>query len=197
MRLTMQPRTSMTDDEVVALHRVICELVREGAALGWIDEPELPEIQDLVAELCAGTATGESCLVSAADDEGTLQGFAYWLRKAHQTEQPHADITKVALLPAARGGGNGRKLVQALIDQAKGEGVEVLTLDVRGNNHAAIAVYEKMGFVEYGRIPDYVAIGDERWDNVYMALDLRDPAEDELVRHGDAPKGPGASERVG
>lgn len=196
MRLTMEPRTTMTRDEVVALHEAISELVVEGAALGWIDVPPLQEIVDLVDELSAGTATGEACLVVAMTVEREVGGFAYWLRRPHETEAPHADITKVALLPAARGGGNGRKLVQALIDQAQGEQVEVLTLDVRGNNHAAIALYEKMGFKEYGRIPDYVAIGDERWDNVYMALDLRNAADDDLVRHGDAAKGPGSSERV-
>jgi hypothetical protein len=58
-----------------------------------------------------------------------------------------------------------------------------------------MALYERVGFVEYGRLADYIAIEDERWDNVYYALDLRNAEHGDLVRHGDAPQGPGSSRR--
>jgi hypothetical protein len=70
--------------------------------------------------------------------------------------------------------------------------VETLTLDVRGNNHAAMALYESLGFEAYGRLPDFVAVGDERWDRVLYRLDLR-TADWPLRRHGAQPVGAGAS----
>jgi RimJ/RimL family protein N-acetyltransferase len=49
----------------------------------------------------------------------------------------------------------------------------VLTLDLRGDNAGARRLYERLGFVEYGRLPRFVAFGDRRWDKVLMLLDLR------------------------
>ena len=78
------------------------------------------------------------------------------------------------------------------MDDARAKRVETLTLDVRGNNHAAMALYESLGFEVYGRLPDFVAVGDERWDRVLYRLDLR-TADWPLRRHGDRPVGAGAS----
>ena len=77
-------------------------------------------------------------------------------------------------------------------DQARPAGVETVTLQCRGNNHGAIRLYQRLGFAEDGRLRDFVAAGDERWDKVLMAIDLRTGAE-ALVRHGSAAVGEGAS----
>lgn len=184
-------------DEV---HALVGQMVREGAALGWVEPPSRSEVGELLADLIQGADFDDACLVVAervTENGGAPEvvGFAYWSRRDGATEQPHADISRVAVSSRARGGGLGRRLVEGLIDYARKVGVEILTLDCRGNNHAAMHVYERLGFEEYGRIPDFVAIDNERWDNVYFSLDLRGPEEHEgLVRHGDAPRGPGASE---
>jgi ribosomal protein S18 acetylase RimI-like enzyme len=94
--------------------------------------------------------------------------------------------------PGERGRGLARALVAALIDDARGHGVETLTLDVRGNNHGAMALYEMFGFQVAGRLPDFVAVGAERWDRVLYRLDLRS-ADTAVRRHGARPVGPGAS----
>src|SRR5699024_6474246 len=128
--------------------------------------------------LIQGADSDDACLVVAERLDVAapeIVGFAYWSRRDGETEQPHADISRVAVSSHARGGGLGRRLVEHLIDHARKVGVEILTLDCRGNNHAAMHVYRRLGFTEYGRIPDFVAIDNERWDNVYFSLDLRGP----------------------
>jgi hypothetical protein len=55
-----------------------------------------------------------------------------------------------------------------------------------------MALYESCGFDVRGRLPDFVAVGDERWDRVIYSQDLR-PADAALRRHGARPIGPGAS----
>lgn len=173
------------------LHELIHTLVLEGAALGWLHAPKRGEVAALVRKVLAASEEGDACLLLARVG-GDLAGFAYWMRREMETEAVHADIVRVAVSTAARGHGLGRQLVEAMIAAAEQAGIEILTLDVRGNNHAAMHLYERLGFVEYGRIRDFVAIGHERWDNIYMALDLR--AHDSgLIRHGDAPQGPGSS----
>ena len=194
MSPTVQRYRILTGEDVDRLHSLVAEMVQEGAALGWVEVPSRGELGELIADLIAASDDDDACLVLAADDSEYL-GWAYWTRREMETEQPHADIGRVGVVSRARGHGLGRRVLQALVDEARTAGIEVLTLDVRGNNHAAMALYEHFGFKEYGRIPDYVAIGDERWDNVFYALDLRNADDDTLVRHGRNTVGPGASER--
>ncbi len=177
------------------LHPLIAEMVQEGAALGWIEVPSRAEVGELLANLLLAVESGDAALVLARRDDasGEPLGFAYWTRRELETERPHADVGRIGVSSRARGGGIGRRLVEELVTTARSAGIEVLTLDVRGNNHAAMALYERMGFVEYGRLADYIAIDDERWDNVYYALDLRTDEHGELIRHGGAAHGPGSS----
>jgi hypothetical protein len=55
-----------------------------------------------------------------------------------------------------------------------------------------MALYESYGFEVYGRLPDFVAVGDERWDRVLYRLDLR-TGDWPVRRRGGRPIGPGAS----
>jgi hypothetical protein len=64
---------------------------------------------------------------------------------------------------------------------------------VRGNNHLAIQLYEELGFAEWGRLPDVIEVGDERFDDVRMYLKLSTPAH--LILRGSRPSGPGSSPR--
>ncbi|MGH1563140.1 N-acetyltransferase family protein [Mumia sp. DW29H23] len=189
VRRVTEPEPELLD----SLHALIAQLVEEGAALGWLEPPSRSDVGDLLGDLVHESDLDDACLAIAEASDGSVVGFAYWSRRIGETEQPHADIGRVAVSSAARGGGLGQRLVNELVDYARKAGIEVLTLDVRGNNHAAMALYERLGFKEYGRIPDFVAIGDQRWDNVYFWLDLR-PDEHDLTLHGDTPTGPGASE---
>lgn len=182
---------SLDDTGLDELHRLVHTLVLEGAALGWLQAPTRGEVDRLVRRVLSASAEGDACLLLARVS-GDLVGFAYWTRREMETEAVHADIVRVAVSSAARGHGLGRQLVEAMVAAAEQARIEILTLDVRGNNHAALHLYERLGFVEYGRIRDFIAIGDERWDNIYMALDLR-PHDSALIRHGDAPHGPGSS----
>lgn len=76
---------------------------------------------------------------------------------------------------AAHGRGVGRALTAALIADAREAGIEVLTLDARGDNTRAPHLYRTPGFTECGRLPDFVAVGEHRYDKVLCVLDLRRP----------------------
>lgn len=147
-------------------------LVTEGAALGWVDAPPVTEIEDLLGEITGDTVKGNAALVGAQSD-GHLIGMAYWRRYARPTHRPHADIEKVAVDPAWQGHGIGRSMMNEVVAAAVESDVEVLTLDLRGDNTRAAALYESLGFRRYGRIERFVAVGDARYDMLCYALDLR------------------------
>ena len=73
--------------------------------------------------------------------------------------------------PGARGLGVGRKLVQAVLDHARGK-VEQVQVVVTTENPSARALYEAMGFAIYGVEPRSLKVGDRYWDDLLMARDL-------------------------
>jgi len=157
---------------IESLHQILDGLVRDGAALGWVDPPSRDEVADLVGHLVLAVRTGD-CALRAAYLDRRLVGFGYWLRYARPTHRPHADLEKLAVDAAAHGHGIGQALTAALIADARRADIEVLTLDARGDNSIALHLYRTLGFTEYGRLPDFVAVGERRYDKVLYMLDLR------------------------
>lgn len=66
-----------------------------------------------------------------------------------------ADMMNLAVSPDARRLGVGRALVTALVQALRERAVHSLTLEVRGSNGPARALYESLGFVRVGRRPGY------------------------------------------
>ncbi len=151
-------------------HRILADLVRGGAALGWVKPPSLDEVAELLDHVVSAVHAGGGGLRAAYVDR-RLGGLGYWLRYARPTHRPHADLEKIAVDAAVHGRGVGRALTAALIAEARRAGIEVLTLDARGDNSTALRLYRSLGFSEYGRLPDFVAVGERRYDKVLCMLD--------------------------
>ncbi|GAA2143239.1 GNAT family N-acetyltransferase [Kitasatospora kazusensis] len=155
-----------------AAHRILADLVGRGAALGWVEPPSPEEVAELLDHVLGAVRAGDGAL-RAAYLGGRLVGLGYWLRYARPTHRPHADLEKVAVDGGLQGRGVGRALTAALVEDARAACVEVLTLDARGDNTGALALYRSLGFAEYGRLRDFVAVGQRRYDKVFYQLDFR------------------------
>jgi GNAT superfamily N-acetyltransferase len=76
--------------------------------------------------------------------------------------------------PEQRGRGLGRRLLEAIIDEARiWPDVERLTLTVVERAGAACQLYRAMGFETYGREPDGLRQDGVRDTVEYLALSLR------------------------
>jgi ribosomal-protein-alanine N-acetyltransferase len=64
-------------------------------------------------------------------------------------------IANVAVRSGSRRNGIGRKLVEAVLDEARRRGVTDIYLEVRNANVAARAMYERLGFRAIGRRRGY------------------------------------------
>ncbi|MEU6539973.1 GNAT family N-acetyltransferase [Streptomyces sp. NPDC047000] len=153
-------------------HQILADLVGGGAALGWVEPPSRDEVTELLRHVVSAARAGDGALRAAYLDQ-RLVGLGYWLRHTRPTHRPHADLEKIAVDAAAHGRGVGRALTAALIADARQSGIEVLTLDARGDNSVALRLYRSLGFREYGRLPAFVAIGEQRYDKVFCMLDFR------------------------
>lgn len=157
---------------VKSAHQLLADLVGGGAALGWVEPPSQDEVAELLAHVVSAVRSGDAALRAAYLDR-RLVGLGYWLRYTRPTHRPHADLEKLAVDAAAHGRGIGPALTAALIADAREAGIEVLTLDARGDNSNALRLYRLLGFTEYGRLPDFVAVGERRHDKVFYMLDFR------------------------
>lgn len=61
-----------------------------------------------------------------------------------------ADITNVAVVSEMRNSGIGFSMLSELMKRGKEKGISRYTLEVRVGNHAAIRLYEKLGFESVG-----------------------------------------------
>ena len=68
-------------------------------------------------------------------------------------EEAHINI--LAIHPQYQGQGLGKLLLRKLLSQAKILDLERATLEVRASNQIALALYQKFGFQEAGRRPNY------------------------------------------
>lgn len=83
-----------------------------------------------------------------------------------------AHVLNVCAAPEAQGCGHGRRLLRALLQLARGRGVQRVFLEVRPSNTAAIALYHAEGFNEIGRRPRYYPARQGREDAIVMAMEL-------------------------
>lgn len=177
MSISLMPASGVTEREARQIVQLFADLVADGAALGWVDPPDDAEIGALLTELAAAVGSNDARAAIARmftdDRAGRIVGFTYWTRYTRATHRPHVDLEKLAVARGAQGCGIGTTLMNALIASAHDLNVEVITLDLRGDNTSAIRLYQKLGFERYGILPDFVAVGDKRCDKHFYSLDLR------------------------
>ena len=95
-----------------------------------------------------------------AVDGDTVVGYI-----GSQTVCGETDMMNVAVHPDHRRRGIAAILIEQLILELKNRGSCSLTLEVRASNDGAIALYDKLGFRQVGRRPNY----------------YRNPKEDALI----------------
>jgi len=83
-----------------------------------------------------------------------------------------AHVLNVCAAPEVQGLGHGRRLLRALLQLARGRGVQRVFLEVRPSNPTAIALYHAEGFNEIGRRPRYYPAKQGREDAIVMAMEL-------------------------
>jgi ribosomal protein S18 acetylase RimI-like enzyme len=84
-----------------------------------------------------------------ADDGGRVVGWCDIFPSAREVSQ-HVGVLGMGLLPALRGRGLGRRLIETTLAAAAGR-FEQVDLDVYGQNTRALSLYRSVGFVEQGR----------------------------------------------
>ena len=109
--------------------------------------------------------------VAGSGTDGELQGLALGRVAADE-----AELLTIGVLPAARRGGIGVRLLRELGTEALVRGAGCLFLEVAVGNTAALALYDSLGFTRAGLRRRYYPDGGD-------ALVLRQALPDRLTVH--------------
>jgi ribosomal-protein-alanine N-acetyltransferase len=89
-------------------------------------------------------------LAPVACERGRIAGFALM-----EFGEERAHLVLLAVRPAQRRQGIGRRLVEWLVESARAAGIASLHLELRAGNEAARGFYRAMGFDETIVVPGY------------------------------------------
>lgn len=84
-------------------------------------------------------------IILVAEEDGEILGY-----ECTYVSFDEGELTNIAVRKTSRGQGVGQHLVRALQKAAFDAGVERIVLEARVTNDIAIALYEKMGFINLG-----------------------------------------------
>ena len=154
--ISVERLTRYSGSELDDLCEATESAITEGGGFGWLKPPPrqvlenywkgvllVPERRLVVGRL-DGVVAG-SAQLSRAPRNNEAQAFA-------------AQLTGMFVAPWARGRGLGRKMVELVEATAQELGVEVLNLDVRDTQAAAIHLFEGLGYRRWGRHPAYARV---------------------------------------
>jgi len=103
-----------------------------------------------------------------AQEEGAVLAYAVLMPLPDE-----AELLNITVAPEARGSGLGRKLLDLVCSDAKGQGAQRMFLEVRASNTPARTLYAHSGFAEVGLRRAYYALPEGgREDAILMAKDL-------------------------
>ncbi|UCF69367.1 MAG: GNAT family N-acetyltransferase [Acidobacteriota bacterium] len=106
-------------------------------------------------------------------DGGTLTGMTGLFREPKSKACHKAHIWGMYVRPGVRRRGGGMRLLNAAIDHARSwSGVVQVHLSVSESARAAQALYQRAGFVEWGREPRALRWQGEFLDERHLVLDL-------------------------
>lgn len=107
--------------------------------------------------------------VLGAFDGDVLVGLVGVQREPMRKLAHKAFVWGVYVAPESRGRGVGGQLLARALDHAvQALGVRQVNLGVNTHNTAAIALYRRLGFVEYGLERDFLLVGGELHDEYQM-----------------------------
>jgi GNAT superfamily N-acetyltransferase len=157
-------------DELAAL-LVAC--VEAGASISFMHPFGQAAARDFWSGVAAVAVRGEAALIAAFVGE-RLVGCVQLARDLPPNQAHRADVRKLLVHPDARGRGIGRRLMDAVADEARRQGLELLVLDT-ASEHAE-RIYAAAGWTRVGLIPNFARLPDGApGDTAYYYLDLRRP----------------------
>ena len=113
--------------------------------------------------------TVDTLYVAGAFDGDRLVAVTGFRQLDREKTRHRGEIWGVYVAPEARGKGFGRRLMEHVLDHARGRVLQV-HLSVTTTNTPAVALYEHLGFGRYGTEPRSLLVNGRYLDEYLMVL---------------------------
>ncbi len=169
--LTVERATEFTDDDLNQICEATAAAILEGGGFGWVNAPERQVLERYFRGLLL--VPERELFIGRLD--GVIVGSAQLVRPPRNNEAQSfaAQLMHLFIAPYARGHGVGRMMVGRVEDGARALGYQVLNLDVRETQTAAITMYESLGYVRWGEHPAYARVRGANVRGFYYYKQLR------------------------
>lgn len=136
------------------------------------DPDELRMTAEQEKEFLEAHNSSPSSLMILAFVDGRYAGNCSFEGRTRTRRTAHRAVCGIALLQEFTGKGLGKIMLSKLLTEAKKAGFGQIELDVYSENIRARRLYEKLGFIECGAIPDASRVGGKsmRLINMYKKL---------------------------
>lgn len=139
--------------------------IEDGGGFGWVKVPA----RDSMERYWQGVVTAPTRWLFVARLDGVICGTTQVVLPPSNNEaQGHTvTLTTNFIAPWARGHGLSKMILEKVEEVCRDRGFAVVNLDVRETMAAAIALYESMGYQQFGAHPYSVRVKGETIKSLY------------------------------
>jgi ribosomal protein S18 acetylase RimI-like enzyme len=183
-RLAVERVSELAEDDLHSLCESADTAIIDGGGFGWVNPPG----RQALARYFTGLLLVPERELFVARLDGSLVGSAQLVRPPRNNEAQAfaATLAHAFVAPYARGHGLARLMVRRAEDRARALGYQVLNLDVRETQAAAIHLYETLGYTRWGTHPAYARVGGRTVCGYFYTKLLRAPGRAKGAKAGPA-----------
>ncbi len=172
--LLVERASEMPDDDLHALCEAAAAAILDGGGFGWVKSPGRLALESYFR----GVLLVPERELFIGRLNGVIVGSVQLVRPPRNNEAQAfaATLMHAFIAPYARGYGLARLMTRRVEDGARALGYQVLNLDVRETQEAAIRLYEGLGYHRWGEHPSYARVGGRTIRGIFFVKLLqRDP----------------------
>jgi hypothetical protein len=164
----------LSEEDLQALCEAADAAIIEGGGFGWVNPPGRRALERYFQGVLL--VPERELFVGRLD--GTIVGSAQLVRPPRNNEAQAfaATLTHSFVAPYARGVGLARLITRRLEDRARALGYQVLNLDLRETQDAAVRLYEALGYQRWGVHPAYARVNGRTLRGFFYTKLLQDPS---------------------
>ena len=170
--LIVERAETLPDDDLHALCEAADAAIIDGGGFGWVEPPGRMALESYFR----GVLLVPERQLFVGRIDGIIVGSAQLVRPPRNNEAQAfaATLMHSFVAPYARGHGLARLITRRVEDAARGHGYQMLNLDVRETQTAAIKLYEGSGYTRWGEHPAYARVDGKIIRGLFYYKRLRD-----------------------
>ncbi|WP_323989086.1 1-(5-phosphoribosyl)-5-[(5-phosphoribosylamino)methylideneamino]imidazole-4-carboxamide isomerase [Nguyenibacter sp. L1] len=160
------------DDDMQALCEATDAAILDGGGFGWLNVPGRQALE----RYFRGLLMVPERMLFVARLDGIIVGAAQLVRppRNNEAQAMSATLMHLYVAPYARGHGLGRLLLLEAEQCARAMGYQILNLDVRETQEAAIRLFRGFGFHHWGTHPSYARAGGRTVRGLFFTKRLQE-----------------------